>query len=296
MQMSELRQDVVQVEPSWPDLVFHVLAHVPVEPSVPAGLFDPDYVAFAASHLGAASQRELGQDVTVLGRVLSDHARLARVQALALLFRDLGSPEALGARPLAALRPAEVLSSRALGALARDPDGAELLWTSALLELPAYRQLPVGCFARQPLARALARVAIAAPHLKACEIRHARALGKRGRVVDEVVWLGLPVDPEHCAWQAAHEATVAEVSASAGSQEPLTERDVEAVAVVLLAERSRRFGLASAHARFCETWGILPMHTRPEHLCGVQWTHYNALRRRESCGVEGQARWRRSHE
>jgi hypothetical protein len=58
-------------------------------------------------------------------------------------------------------------------------------------------------------------------------------------------------DPEHVSWQAAHEATVAEVSKRGG----LGERDVEYAAVVLLAERARRSQLSKEHGDWLSHFG-----------------------------------------
>ncbi|MBW2459905.1 MAG: hypothetical protein JRI68_35775, partial [Deltaproteobacteria bacterium] len=74
---------------SWPDLVFHVLAHVADTAHLPASVFDPTYVQYAEGHLGPAAQRPLAEDAAVLGRVLPTHEELARAQLLAWLFDDV---------------------------------------------------------------------------------------------------------------------------------------------------------------------------------------------------------------
>jgi hypothetical protein len=82
-----------------------------------------------------------------------------------------------------------------------------------------------------------------------------RPLGFCGRVAGRDIWLGAPLDDglpdaRHCAFQAAHESTVRELSRRAAGR--AGERDVERAAIVLLAERCRRAGLAAEHARWYE--------------------------------------------
>ena len=57
---------------------------------------------------------------------------------------------------------------------------------------------------------------------------------------------------EHVAWQAAHEATVGEVSRAAPG---LSHDEREQVAVVLLAERAKEAGEQEAHARWLAHFG-----------------------------------------
>jgi hypothetical protein len=94
-----------------------------------------------------------------------------------------------------------------------------------------------------------------APRLVGLRVAHVRPLDFCGRIFEGEIWLGCPFaeglpDARHCAWQAAHEATVLEVSERARGRH--AERDVERVAVVQLAERAAREGRAQEHQRWYE--------------------------------------------
>ena len=93
-----------------------------------------------------------------------------------------------------------------------------------------------------------------APELSRFDVGVVRSLVRRGRVFEDAIWVGAPgdaapwADRELVAWQAAHEATVAELSAA---RLPFEEH--EHAAVVLLAERAARAGEGASHARWLAT-------------------------------------------
>jgi hypothetical protein len=235
----------------WSDAVFHVLAHVRATASLASSVFDARYVATAERALGPASERGLGEDARVLGEILPTFAALARVQALAWLFDSVDRVNAIVDRPLDDLTPEEVDAPRLLGILKHDP-AAEVLRAAAELELPLLDRLPPVAIDRVALAEEVARVAPAAPFLAACEVTIVRSLGHRGRVIDRAIAVGDAPLP-HAAWQAAHEATVAEILDAPG---PAPDHDVlERGALRLLARRARDAGLADAHRTWLDPLG-----------------------------------------
>ncbi|MCS6902496.1 MAG: hypothetical protein RMJ98_22695, partial [Myxococcales bacterium] len=114
------------IERPWAELVFHVLAHVSPGAALAPSLHDPCYVEQVAALLGGPKLRPLGEDARVLEVLLGDvHDAWLRVQYLAWLFRSPEQALAVGARPLAALRPDEVDRPDLLPLLCHD--AAELL-------------------------------------------------------------------------------------------------------------------------------------------------------------------------
>jgi hypothetical protein len=226
----------------WAGAVFHVLAHVRASAALPASLFDAAYVAAAAAVLGPASARSLGEDASLLGRLAVTHDALARVQLVAWLFRSPARARAVAARDLADLPDDAVDAPRLLPLLAGDP-GAEILRAAAELELPLVAALPPLAVDRAALATAVEALVPVAPRLARSRVGVARALGYRGRVMDDEIWIGdAPV--AHAAWQAAHEATVAEVAAE-GVREHAA---LEGEAVERLARRALAAGMEDARA------------------------------------------------
>ena len=131
----------------------------------------------------------------------------------------------------------------------------EILRAAAELELPLLARLPPVDVDLAALALALDEVARAAPLLPSCPVGVARALGRRGRVMGREIWVGdAPI--AHSAWQAAHEATVAEVVERArGAGESADHDRVEWAAVALLADRARAAGLAEGHRAWFAHFG-----------------------------------------
>jgi hypothetical protein len=183
---------------------------------------------------------------------------MVRAQHLAWLFASPEQALAAGARPLAALRPDEVARPDLLPLLRHD--AAELLFCAALLEHEAWSSLPVVRPGDEAaLEEAIRELHAVAPRLPGCALASLRSLGIRGRVASEEIWVGAPgwgaATTERCAWQAAHEATVLEVSerwpAEASSHEAR-----EARAVALLRDRARAAGRQQAHARWISAFTV----------------------------------------
>ncbi len=243
---------------SWPNLVMHVLAHVSATAHLPASLYDSVYIGYAEQHLGLSGQRPLGEDAAVLGQVLPTHELLSQVQLLAWLFDDVAQAAACAQDDLARLAPDQVARPQLLGALIPLGAPVELLRCAALLEHEPQVRLPELAVQRPPLSKALTEVVRAAPRLAACGLMSVPALRLRGRVFGDEIWVGtsaaeLALEADHVAWQAGHEATVREVSKAAPS--PRHERQVEQVAVVLLAERAAEAGLRDGHAKWLSHFG-----------------------------------------
>jgi hypothetical protein len=241
--------------PRWADLVFHVLAHVRPAGPFASSLFDETYIAFSEKHAGPAAARSLGADADVLGRAVTSHEALARLQWVARLFDDTASARAVAQRDLSGLRDGDVADAVALRALSDVSNAAEVLRAAAELEAPHHAKLPV-IEVEPALAAALERASPAAPRLAGFRVECLRALRVRGRLFDSRIWVGVPsaelsLTAEHVAVQAAHEATVAEVAGTARSHAvELGERSIEHIALVLFAERAARGPLAEAHSRW----------------------------------------------
>jgi len=235
----------------WADLVFHVLAHVRAGAELAPSLYDPAYTAWAERALGPASGRALAEDLRALGALLATHEAQATAQLVACLFDTAEEAGAHADRALAELSSAEVRAPEVLAPLSALGAGAELLWCAALLEAPAHARLPMPAVDARALADALARAAEVAPELARCEVAHVRALRIRGRVLGSAIWVGVPCEElaltaEHVAWQAAHEATVREVSL----ERALAHDALEEAALARLAERARALGRGAEHARW----------------------------------------------
>lgn len=233
----------------WADAVFHVLAHVDVP--FASSSFSSAYCAWAEQKLGKAGARPLAEDV----RVLADLARanpgaFATVQALAWVFRSAESVQNAADREL---REATVDDETARAVAVGAGPIAEVLRAAAELEMPALAATPQSDFDVTRIAGELETVSAAAPILAECTISLVPALGLRGRVLDRHLFVGMPgmagAEVEHIQWQAAHEATVQEVSMSdAGKSLPFLE--LERRAIGLLRSRARRAGLGVEHGRW----------------------------------------------
>jgi hypothetical protein len=152
------------------------------------------------------------------------------------------------------------------------------LRAAAELELPRLEALEAAptAAAGRALADALAETARAAPWLPRVELARVRALPRRGRVHDALIFVGAPgvagAELEHVAWQAAHEATVVEVERSPrGLAGPsATFEAVERTALGLLRSRARRAGLADAHARWLATLDLAALGAIPDVADGAE--------------------------
>ena len=226
----------------------HVLAHVPVD--VPAGLFDPIYVAFAARYAGKAEARELGEDARALAQLLGTHEDMARVQLLGWLFDDLEQALACAERDLVVLEAADVARPELLAPLRALEAPVELLRCAAMLEEEAMAKLPGLSTDTRALTALFEELAPIAPRLGEHALLPVRALRLRGRVREREIWIGVPsaeleLDAEHVVFMACHEATVHELSVVGGH-----EREIEVAALALMRERAVAAGFAERHARW----------------------------------------------
>lgn len=239
---------------AWAEAVFHVLAHVSATAHLAPSLHDPAYVEAARRALGPAEARALGEDARLLGGLLPTFASLAGAQELAWLFRSAERAGACAGRDLDDLGADDVDAPDLLPRLAGDP-AVEILRAAAELELPLLSRLPPIPVDLAALSRALAEIAPAAPLLARCRVGVVRALGLRGRVRDREIWVGAAT-VAHAAWQAAHEATVAEIAERLrAAGEPFDHDRVEEAAIALLTERAYAAGLSAAHATWLAHFG-----------------------------------------
>jgi len=233
----------------WAELVFHVLAQVPGGSWLAPSLHDARYTAQCAGLLGPAGGRPLGEDLAMLGALLTTHEAMVEAQALAWLFSSVEQASAASDRSLGELGPGDVEQPGLLPML--QGDASELLFCAALLEREPWASLPEG----DPgaLGEVVGALAPVAPRLGGCRLAALRPLGLRGRVSGGEIWVGVPGwgegTAERCGWQAAHEATVLEVSERCA--EAAASHEVrEELAVALLARRAAEAGQSEAHARW----------------------------------------------
>lgn len=241
--------------------MLHVLAHVAATAHLPSSLCDVPYQRFVEQHAGPAGARQLGEDAELLGRLLPTHQSLARAQLLAWLFDTIEQVRAASALELSELGPEQVAEPRTLELLIDAGPAIEVLRCAAELELEVLEGLAACEVDEAALEAALREVTPVAPFLTACQIMALRPLRLRGRIRGREIWLGaagstLGPDLHHAVWQACHEATVGELSQSDRRlPQPLGERAVERVAVVLLGQRAQAAGRSDEHARWLAHFG-----------------------------------------
>lgn len=212
---------------------------------------------------GSARLRLLAEDAEVLATV-ADHPALIRLQLLAWLFDTPERAQACADRDLAQMTEGDVDAPELLPAVTLALPLVEVLRAAALLEQTVVDSLPPPAPRLEQVGDALGRVLPAAPWLARMEIRLLRPLWHRGRVRGTRLWVGMPevgLGPsvEHVSWQAAHEATVAEVVSLARERAIRhSERGLEQLALTVLSERAERAGLRGAHLSWLGHFGALP--------------------------------------
>lgn len=229
----------------------HVLAHVRATAHLAPSLFDAEYIGFAARALGVAEERHLAEDAHAIGLLATTHDALVGAQLVAWLFRTKERARACEGRALGELRADDVDAPELLASVTLAGDASELVWCAALLEEEAHARLPPIASDDRTIATAIGAMDAIAPELARCEIATLPALRLRGRVRDAAIWIGAPCEElalsiDHVAWQAAHEATVREVSCAHG--ERLAHDPLEKRALDLLARRAHDAGKSVAHA------------------------------------------------
>jgi anaerobic magnesium-protoporphyrin IX monomethyl ester cyclase len=215
--------------PEWARAVLHVLAHLDVG-AIPSSLFDPVYLEFAETYLGAIEQRPLGAFVRSLSEHTWTHADFARLQGLCTRFETV----AIADETLPLLNDSEL---NAYGPLARRVCQAVVEEAQYWTRLPVLRP-------RAELTQALHSAAQSAPALRRLKLQTVDALRTRARLVGDTIWLGTPhdalrLDPEPVALQAAHEATLSEILSEQRTAAGfvLSERQLEQLALERLSER-----------------------------------------------------------
>lgn len=247
----------------WPELVFHVLAHLEDTAHLPSSLFSQAYVDLAKAQLGPTSSRALGKDLMVLSSQLTKHEQLSRVQLIARLHPSLASAVRTARFDLASLHADGNADLGIRDQLIRHcAIEAELLRCAALLEAEAFLRWPLPNLqaAAAAIEGQLPLFLAVAPWLRGLRVRPLRVLGLRGRVFGDEIWVGIPnpsAEPSlnHVLCQAGHEATVVEVGArSHANQRDFTERETEQIAVALFARRASKSSIAPYHQEWLSHW------------------------------------------
>lgn len=249
------------VPTKYADLVFHVLAHVSPRAPLNASLYNPKYIEFCHSFLGDARERALGEDVRTLAQMLSNHEILARVQTLAWLFDSAEDAARFDECELAALNRKGTFRSDVHAHLCRAEHLAavELLRCAVALEAEHHERLPVeNRTSEAQLREELLSFHSVAPRLRETTVTCIRALGSRGRALSNSIFVGLP-EPgshapgiEHAVLQAAHEATVQEVSRARWM--PFLE--TEHAALALLQKRMLGHQKEAVHQRWLQSLNL----------------------------------------
>jgi len=247
----------------WPELVFHVLAHLEETAHLPSSLFDRAYVAMAEAQLGPASTRALGKDLMALSAQLTNHERLSQVQLLARLHPNMASAVRTVRFDLSSLPADGNTDLRVRDQLLRHCTlEAELLRCAALLEADSFLCWPLPHLetVSAEIEREVQNFLPISPWLSSLRVRPLRVLGHRGRAFGDEIWVGIPTpaaEPSlaHVLCQAAHEATVVEVDArSHANHRTFSERELEQIAVALFARRASSSSLAGYHRDWLSRW------------------------------------------
>jgi len=199
-------------------LVFHVFAQVPL--AGPGDVWDPRYVAWAATRFDAAGRRMLEEDTRLLALLFAADARHERLHAFAQLHASWAGFEASATRSLAELGESDVADRELLGSV-RGLDGAELLHTTLGLLGAEYLSVFAGLRRELELEAVrvrgwIERLAAVCPGLETARIELVWALGLHGRALSNRILIGAPWGWSGCtaarqAVLAAHEHTVASV-------------------------------------------------------------------------------------
>ncbi len=212
-----------------------MLAHVDVGP-IAASCFEPAWIRAAEARLGPARDRELGEDAKTLARLFGDHDALASAQAIAWRFETTEDVRAAAGKELF------------------DP-ATEVLRAAAELELEA-----IAAWSFEP--GEIPDLALAPT---TCTIQAVRPLPRRGRAMDDRIFVGAPgiagADPWHVAFQAAHEAIVLVTPGDFVTR--------ERNALALLRARARAAGLATEHAAWLATMNLDALGPIPDEADGI---------------------------
>ncbi|MCX4246794.1 hypothetical protein [Paraliomyxa miuraensis] len=249
------------------ELVFHVLAHVPLGG---AGCsYDPRYRAWARAHMPEEPAQWLEQDAAVLERAWGQGRAPAAVHAWPELLESVAELQAiatveLGALPISRVRAPWVLQRlQAVGG----PE-LELLHATLCAQAPWHASW-YGRVLSVALARAADRVrpwieraALVLPSLASTRIELAWALGSRGRSFPARIVVGAPaewneMEPGMSAVLALHEQAVRDgghASYARAEWAALTR-----LAVRMDGARTEQVELARLHARWLASLELRPL-------------------------------------
>ena len=210
---------VVSLAGPYADLVYHVLAHVPVDG--PSSVHDAHYLAWSRATLPEPARRPAEEDAEVMGVLYARTEGAALLHALPALHDDLPAFCASAAKGLGELEAHEVADHDLLRALLGiDRRLAEIVRCAMALAARAYGSAHAERVEPE-LRRAAAEIAPLfddamdlMPAMRHFRVELVHPLGPRGRVIGRrilvgapVPWCGLP--PAHPVLQAMHECAVA---------------------------------------------------------------------------------------
>ncbi len=212
------------------DLVFHLLAFVPVGAGAPplaraASIHSESYQAFARSALPAGAVEPCARDASILAALFRREDVATGIQLLALLHDDVDELLAAALRGVGELGPGDVSSTWALSALQRlPPEPVEIARIALALAAPEFASAYSTVI--EPLAEAM--LAEIRPRLEdvgrsvaavaSADLRLSTTLGRHGRgfgplvVVGAGAWPPSRIDPWAPIVMVVHELAVQEAS------------------------------------------------------------------------------------
>ncbi len=190
-------------------LVFHVLAHVPL--AGPGDVHDPRYIGWATARSSDEDRALLDHDAGLLARVWAGDPRCAALHELCELHQSWPRFAATAGRALAELDEREVDDPALLDRL-RGVEGAELFHAALALLGPGFRRTfaelrPALATADAELRRWIDRLAPRCPGLADARVELVWALGVHGRGFARRILVGAPAAWNGCS--AARQAVLA---------------------------------------------------------------------------------------
>jgi len=239
-------------EPSaWVDLVYHLLANLPLTGGDASNLWHPGYLRFAAEHWPKTGERGLQpMELLALTQLYQSDPDAHRLHAFHREYADIAALTAVVQTPDD--NPLRDLFRIGLWGQARA--GFEALWEVAFV--PRY------ALHREAMQQALDEAAALVPELAQVRVVPSLPLTHHGRLVGDDVYIGLPefgVSLEQVQLQAAHEAVLSGVERPAAKPSPRqadggydAHWEMEMAALSGLSRRLFGTALGEAHQRWLQ--------------------------------------------